>query len=165
VDPDIMTFAKGMANGVPIGATIATPEVADSLKGLNISTFGGNPVTAVAALATIRVIEEETLVENARIMGQRLREGLESLKQKYPVIGDVRGMGLMQALELVGENKSPDTDSLRRLFEATRKHGLLIGKGGLMNNVVRIAPPLNVSRDQIDHALKVLDQSFAQLGQ
>jgi 4-aminobutyrate aminotransferase-like enzyme len=71
----------------------------------------------------------------------------------------------MQALELVGENKSPDTDSLRRLFEATRKHGLLIGKGGLMNNVVRIAPPLNVSRDQIDHALKVLDQSFAQLGQ
>ena len=165
VEPDIMTFAKGMANGVPIGATIATPEVADSLQGLNISTFGGNPVTAVAALATIQVIEEDNLVENARVMGQRLRQGLEALKEKYPVIGDVRGMGLMQALELVGENKKPDTESLKRLFEATRQRGLLIGKGGLMGNVVRIAPPLNVNRDQIDQALKVLDQSFGQLGQ
>jgi 4-aminobutyrate aminotransferase-like enzyme len=165
VEPDIMTFAKGMANGVPIGATIATPEVADSLKGLTISTFGGNPVTAAAALATIQVIEEENLVENARVMGQRLREGLEALQQKYPVIGDVRGMGLMQALELVGENKRPDTEALKRLFEATKRHGLLIGKGGLMGNVVRIAPPLNVTTDQVDHALKVLDQSFAQLGQ
>jgi 4-aminobutyrate aminotransferase-like enzyme len=165
VEPDIMTFAKGMANGVPIGATIATPEVADSLKGLTISTFGGNPVTATAALATIKVIEEENLVENARVMGKRLREGLEGLKQKYPVIGDVRGMGLMQAMELVGENKRPDTESLKRLFEATKRHGLLIGKGGLMGNCVRIAPPLNVTKDQVDHALRVLDQSFAHLGQ
>jgi 4-aminobutyrate aminotransferase-like enzyme len=165
VEPDIMTFAKGMANGVPIGATIATPEVADSLKGLTISTFGGNPVTATAAMATIQVIEEDNLVENARVMGQRLREGLEALQQKYPVIGDVRGMGLMQAMELVGENKRPDTESLKRLFETTRKNGLLIGKGGLMGNVVRIAPPLNAKADEIDRALKVLDQSFAQLGQ
>ena len=74
-------------------------------------------------------------------------------------------MGLMQALELVGENKRPNTESLKRLFESTKKHGLLIGKGGLMGNVVRIAPPLNVTRDQIDHALEVLDNSFAQLGQ
>jgi 4-aminobutyrate aminotransferase-like enzyme len=164
VEPDIMTFAKGMANGVPIGATIATPEVADSLQGLTISTFGGNPVTAAAALATIRVIEEDNLVENARVMGNRLRQGLEALKQKYPVIGDVRGMGLMQAMELVGEHKTPDTESLKRLFEATKRQGLLIGKGGLMGNCVRIAPPLNVSKDQVDQALKVLDQSFAQLG-
>jgi 4-aminobutyrate aminotransferase-like enzyme len=98
-------------------------------------------------------------------MGERLRAGLEALQDKYPLIGDVRGMGLMQALELVGENKRPDAEALKRLFEATKKHGLLIGKGGLMGNVVRIAPPLNVSKDQVDHALKVLDQSFAQLGQ
>ena len=98
-------------------------------------------------------------------MGDRLRQGLEGLKEKYPVIGDVRGMGLMQALELVGENKKPDAESLKRLFEATKRHGLLIGKGGLWGNVVRIAPPLNATGDQIDHALEVLDRSFAQLGQ
>ena len=98
-------------------------------------------------------------------MGRRLREGLEALQQKYPLIGDVRGMGLMQAMELVGENKKPDAEALKRLFETTKRHGLLIGKGGLMGNVVRIAPPLNVTKDQVDHALKVLDQSFAQMGQ
>jgi len=164
VEPDIMTFAKGMANGVPIGATIARAEIADSMKGMSISTFGGNPVSSAAALATIQVIEEENLVENARVMGQRLREGLEGLKQKYPVIGDVRGMGLMQALELVGENKRPDAEAVRRLFERTRANGLLIGKGGLMGNVIRLTPPLNVTRDQVDQALKALDQSFAQMG-
>ena len=164
VEPDIMTFAKGMANGVPVGATIARAEIADSMKGLTISTFGGNPVTSAAALATIQVIEEENLVDNARVMGRRLREGLEALKQKYPVIGDVRGMGLMQGLELVGEHKRPDGEAVRRLFERTKANGLLIGKGGLMGNVIRITPPLNVTRDQIDQALKVLDQSFAQLG-
>ena len=164
VEPDIMTFAKGMANGVPIGATIARAEIADSMKGLTISTFGGNPVTSAAALATIQVIEEENLVDNARVMGRRLREGLEALKQKYPVIGDVRGMGLMQGLELVGEHKRPDGEAVRRLFERTKANGLLIGKGGLMGNVIRITPPLNVTKDEIDRALKLLDQSFAQLG-
>jgi 4-aminobutyrate aminotransferase-like enzyme len=164
VEPDIMTFAKGMANGAPIGATIAAPEIADSLRGLTISTFGGNPVTAAAALATIQVIEEDNLVENARVMGQRLRQGLEGLQQKYPVIGDVRGMGLMQGMELVGENKTPDTEALKRLFEATKKNGLLVGKGGLMGNVVRIAPPLNTTKDEIDQALLALDRSFSQLG-
>nr|ART40930.1 L628 [uncultured bacterium] len=165
VDPDIMTFAKGMANGVPIGATIATPEVADSMKGNTISTFGGNPVTSTAARATIEVIEEENLVENARLMGQRLREGLSALKDKYPIIGDVRGMGLMQGMELVGEKKKPDVENTKRVMELTKNNGLLVGKGGTYGNVLRIAPPLNVSKDQIDQALKALDQSFGQLGQ
>jgi len=164
VEPDIMTFAKGMANGVPIGATVAAPEIADSMKGMTISTFGGNPVTCTAALATIEVIEEENLVENARIMGQRLREGLEGLKKKYPVIGDVRGMGLMQALELVGENKKPDPEAVKRLFERTKANGLLIGKGGLWGNVIRITPPLSVSKEQVDEAIKQLDRSFMQMG-
>ena len=164
VEPDIMTFAKGLANGVPVGATIATPEIADSMKGMTISTFGGNPVSCTAALATLQVIEEENLVENARVMGQRLREGLENLKQKYPVIGDVRGMGLMQGLELVGENKRPEPAAVRRLFEQTKANGLLIGKGGLMGNVIRITPPLNVTKDQVDHALKIFDQSFSRMG-
>ena len=165
VDPDIMTFAKGMANGVPIGATIATPEVADSMQGNTISTFGGNPVTCTAARATLEVIEEENLVENARVMGNRLREGLNELKDKYPIIGDVRGMGLMQGMELVGEKKKPDTEGTKRLMELTRTHGLLVGKGGTFGNVLRVAPPLNVNKDEIDRALRVLDQSFGQLGQ
>jgi 4-aminobutyrate aminotransferase-like enzyme len=165
VDPDIMTFAKGMANGVPIGATIATPEVADSMQGNTISTFGGNPVTCTAAHATIQVVEEDNLVENARVMGERLRQGLNALKDKYPIIGDVRGMGLMQGMELVGEKKKPDVESTKRVMELTRKNGLLVGKGGTYGNVLRVAPPLNVNEEQVDQALKSLDQSFGQLGQ
>jgi 4-aminobutyrate aminotransferase-like enzyme len=165
VDPDIMTFAKGMANGVPIGATIATAEVADSMKGNTISTFGGNPVTCTAARATIEVIEEENLVENARIMGGHLREGLNALQEKYPIIGDVRGMGLMQGMELVGEKKKPDVEGTKRLMELTKNNGLLLGKGGTYGNVIRVAPSLNVNKDEIDHALRVMDQSFGQLGQ
>jgi 4-aminobutyrate aminotransferase-like enzyme len=164
VEPDIMTFAKGMADGFPMGATIARAEVADSMQGMSISTFGGNPVSSTAALTTIKVIKKENLVENARLMGQRLREGLELLREKYPVIGDVRGMGLMQAIELVGENKRPDADAVLRMLELTKSNGLLIGKGGLMGNVIRITPPLNVSKDHVDQALKALDVSFSRLG-
>lgn len=165
VDPDIMTFAKGMANGAPIGATIATPEVADSMKGNTISTFGGNPVASTAARATIEVIEEENLVDHALRMGQRLREGLNALRDKYPIIGDVRGMGLMQGIELVGEKKRPDAENAKRVMELTKSNGLLVGKGGTYGNVLRISPPLNVSKTQVDQALKALDQSFGQLGQ
>ncbi len=80
------------------------------------------------------------------------------------MIGDVRGMGLMQGLEIVGVNKAPDPEAVRRIFELTRRHGLLIGKGGLMGNVIRISPPLNVTKDQIDQALKLLDRSFSEVG-
>jgi len=97
-------------------------------------------------------------------MGQRLRAGLEGLREKYPLIGDVRGMGLMQGLELVGENKRPEPEALRRLMEQTKANGLLIGKGGLMGNVVRITPPLNVTKEQVDQALRLLDISFSRLG-
>ena len=135
------------------------------MKGNTISTFGGNPVTCTAASATIQVIEENNLVENARLMGSRLREGLNGLKEKYPVIGDVRGMGLMQGMELVGEKKVPDAESAKRVMELTKHNGLLVGKGGTYGNVLRVAPALNVTKDHIDHALSVLDQSFSQLGQ
>src|SRR5918911_1488742 len=101
VEPDILTSAKGMANGTPIGLTIATPEVADRYPGLTFATFGGNPVSTAAALATIRVIEEEDLRRNAAEVGAYLRQGLEGLKEKHAIVGDVRGMGLMQGLELV----------------------------------------------------------------
>jgi len=161
VEPDIMTCAKGMANGVPIGATIARTDIADSFTGLTISTFGGNPVTMAAALATIQTIEEDNLAQNAHELGGYLRAGLENLQEKYPAIGDVRGMGLMQALEFVGENKTPDAALVGRLFEETKKEGVLIGKGGLYGNVVRISPPLNITKSEVDEFLRVMDAALA----
>ncbi|MEO0564518.1 MAG: aspartate aminotransferase family protein, partial [Chloroflexota bacterium] len=112
VEPDIMTFAKGMANGSPIGCTIATPEVADALQGLTFATFGGNPVTMAAALATIEYIESNDLPTNAAERGRELRTCLMDFQEKYAFIGDVRGMGLMQALEIIvpGPDKTPDSD-------------------------------------------------------
>lgn len=161
VEPDMMTCAKGMANGAPIGATIARTDIADSFTGLTISTFGGNPVSMAAALATIQVIEEENLAQNAHEMGLILRDGLNSLKEKYPSIGDVRGMGLMQAMEFVGENKTPDAVTVGKLFEEAKEQNVLIGKGGLHGNVVRIAPPLNISKTEIDEFIRVMDNALA----
>ncbi len=165
VTPDMITCAKGMANGAPVGATITTSEIAGSFQGLTISTFGGNPVTAVAARATIEVIEEEKLLENAHTVGNYFRGKLEELKAKYPVIGDVRGMGLMQALELVKdrETKEPAPEATVQLMERARDNGLLIGKGGLYGNVLRLSPPLNISKADVDEAVRLLDKSLAEV--
>ncbi|HKQ08046.1 MAG TPA: aspartate aminotransferase family protein [Blastocatellia bacterium] len=166
VEPEVMTFAKGMANGSPIGCTTAVPEVADKYPSLTFSTFGGNPVSAAAALATIRVIEENDLPRNAREVGGYLRARLEELKDKYPVIGDVRGMGLMQAIECVKDRttKQPDAESVARVFEETRRRGVLIGKGGLYGNIIRLGPPLIASKADIDELVTALDGAFAALG-
>lgn len=161
VEPDILTAAKGIANGSPVGVTIATEEIADSFTGLTISTFGGNPVSMAAALATIDVIEEEKLAENSADVGNYLRDGLEDLQKKYNAIGDVRGMGLMQACEFVKENKVPDPIIVGKLFEEMKKEKVLIGKGGLYGNVVRISPPLTVSKGEVDDFLKAMDRCLA----
>ncbi len=165
VEPEVMTFAKGMANGAPIGCTTARPEIADKYPGLTFSTFGGNPVTSAAALATIRVIEENDLPRNARVVGDHLRARLEELKDKYAVIGDVRGMGLMQAIECVKDRttKQPDPDSVLRVFEETRRRGVLIGKGGLYGNVIRLGMPLIATKSDIDELITALDGAFATL--
>jgi 4-aminobutyrate aminotransferase len=163
VEPDFITCAKGMANGVPIGCTITRPEIADSYQGLTISTFGGNPVTAVAAKATIDLIEEERLMDNAHEVGAHFRERLEALKEKYAVIGDVRGMGLMQGIELVKDRKTkePATELTSQLMERARANGLLVGRGGLSSNVIRMTPPLNISKSDAEQAVAILDKSFA----
>ena len=166
VEPEIMTMAKGVANGMPLGVTIATPEVAESLKALSISTFGGNPISSAAANATLGVMAEIDAPKRASEMGARLRGGLDQLKKKYPkTIGDVRGMGLMQGLELVADetvqDRTPAPDKAVRLFEETKNRGLLIGKGGLYGNVIRLSPPLIVSASEVDEALKILDESLA----
>ena len=165
VEPDIMTMAKAIANGMPLAVTIATPEIADAFQKLTISTFGGNPVSCAAAHATINVMEQDGLVENAERMGERLMDGLRSLQRAHSAkIGDVRGKGLMVGVELVvdeaGGDRTPDPAAVARLFEETKRRGLLLGKGGLYGNVVRVAPALNVDADAIDEALRILGESF-----
>jgi 4-aminobutyrate aminotransferase len=163
VTPEIMTFAKGIANGMPMGATVARADVADAFSGLTISTFGGNPVSDAASHATLDEMERIEAPARAARLGARFRSGLEVLKEKHQAIGDVRGMGLMQGVELVKDRKTkePNAELTVRLFEATRERGLLIGKGGLLNNVLRLSPPLVVEESEVDEALAILDQAFA----
>ena len=166
VEPDMMTMAKGIANGFPLAAVVATAPIADSLGKGSISTFGGNPVSSTAALKVLEIIERDELTKNAEAMGAILRAGLEALQKKHPrIIGDVRGMGLMQALELVvdeeGGDRTPNPKATARLFEETKKRALLIGKGGLYGNTIRIAPALNIGEDEIKEGLDILGESFA----
>ena len=158
VEPDIMTFAKGMANGYPVGCTIATAEIADALPGMTFSTFGGNPVSMATALATIEYMERNRVEANAAVQGQVLRDKLEELEAEFDFIGEVRGMGLMQALEIVrpGPAREPDADRAASIMARARDHGVLIGKGGLYGNVVRIAPMLDVDGESMQEGCELL---------
>jgi 4-aminobutyrate aminotransferase-like enzyme len=166
VTPDIITSAKGLANGSPIGLTVARPEIADALKGLTISTFGGNPVTTTAAKAVIDFIEEQNLMTNCTETGGYLRGRLEELKDKHSVIGDVRGMGLLQAIELVEDRKTkaPAVAQTGMLMEAARENRILLGKGGMYGNVIRLSPPMNITRSDVDQFIGLLDKSLAACG-
>jgi 4-aminobutyrate aminotransferase-like enzyme len=152
-----------MGNGVPIGWTIATSEVADKFPGLTFATFGGNPVSMAVGLAVINFIEKNDLKTNARVVGDYFRGKLDELKEKYPVIGDVRGMGLMQGIELVKdrETKEPATEAVLRVFEETKRRGVLIGKGGLYGNVIRTGLMLNTTKDSVDELVSALDAGLA----
>lgn len=163
VQPDIITSAKGLGNGTPIGLTVARPEIADSVKGLTISTFGGNPVAATAAKAVLDFIEENALAANAADTGAYLRSKLEELQDKHSLIGEVRGMGLMQAVELVRDRrtKEPAAAETVAVMEAARENRLLIGKGGLYANVLRVTPPLNISKADVDEFVARFDRSLA----
>lgn len=163
VEPEIMTSAKGMANGLPIGWTIANEEIAGAFKHATISTFGGNPVSTTAALATIDVILEEGLAENAEVVGRHLMAGLKAMQEEFPCMGDVRGMGLMIGVELVHSGKRPAPDLLSRWLEETKARGLLIGKGGLWGNTARITPHLNITRSDADEILRILRESMAEV--
>jgi len=165
VVPDIITGAKGLGNGMPIGLTVAKPEVADAVKGLTISTFGGGPVTTTAAKAVIDFIEQENLLTNAAETGAYLRGKLEELQEKYALIGEVRGMGLLQAMELVEDRvtKTPAKQATGQLMETARQNGILIGKGGTYGNVVRLSPPLNIGKTDVDEFVRLLDVSFSQV--
>ena len=155
VEPDIMVMAKAIASGFPVGATIARDEIAAAWQGKTISTFGGNPVAMTAMDATIEVMERENVPARSAERGRQLRAGLDTLGREYQWIGDVRGMGMMQALELVENrtSKTPNPAKAGALLEAAKKEGLLIGTGGLNGHVIRIAPQLLMSAAEIDDGL------------
>jgi 4-aminobutyrate aminotransferase-like enzyme len=165
VQPDIITSAKGLGNGLPIGVTIARPEIADAMKGVTISTFGGNPVVTTAAKAVLDYIEEQNLLRNTEETGAYLRGKLIDLKDKYQLIGDVRGMGLLLAMELVEDRKSktPATAATLQMMDAARENRIMIGRGGIYGNVLRLSPPMNINRADVDEFILRLDASFAKV--
>jgi 4-aminobutyrate aminotransferase len=162
VVPDIITSAKGLANGMPIGVTIARPEVANAVKGLTISTFGGNPIATTAANAVLDYIEEQNILRNTEEVGAYLMNGLLDLKDKHQIIGDVRGKGLLLALELVEDrrSKAPATNATLQLMESARENRVMIGRGGLYGNVIRLSPPMNIGRGDVDEFLLRLGASL-----
>jgi 4-aminobutyrate aminotransferase len=161
-EPDVVVFAKGLANGIPIGGLIATDELAASIRSLSLSTFGGNPVATTAALANLNYIVTNNLRENARDVGAYLKARLWELAERHRMIGDVRGMGLLVAVELVHdrETKEPAPELAARVLDAAKERGLIIGKGGLYANTLRISPPLIISKTDVDAAIEALDGAF-----
>lgn len=164
--PDIVTMAKGIGNGAPLGAVTTRREIAEALtQRLHFNTFGGNPVSAAAGLAVLDVIEEERLQENARVLGGRLKAGLRELMARHLLIGDVRGMGLMLGVELVRDrvSREPATAATLEVMEHLRELGVLVGRGGLDGNVLRIKPPLCLTREDVEFALDALDLALARV--
>jgi len=167
VTPDFVTMAKGIGNGGPLAAVTTRMAIAETLKQrLHFNTFGGNPVCMAAGLAVLDVIDEDGLQENSRVVGGRLKAGLKKLAASHRILGDVRGMGLMLGVEPVSDRatKEPAQQTPVDVMEATREMGVLMGKGGLDGNVLRIKPPMCITADDADFALDVLDRAFTLAG-
>jgi 4-aminobutyrate aminotransferase len=165
VEPDLVVMAKGIGNGLAIGAVVGRAEVVESVSPhLHLSTFGGNPVSTTGALANLNYILDNDLQSNARVVGGKLKERLLKMAENHPVVGEVRGRGLMLALELVGPEMQPDPQAANRFLEACRTRGLLVGKGGLKANTIRISPPLTVTREAVDEAADILEEALAEVG-
>ena len=163
VVPDIVTMAKGIGNGWPLAAVTTRREIAESIgQRIHFNTFGGNPVSMAAGLAVLDIIDEDGLQENARVVGGRLKAGLRELQTRHRLIGDVRGMGLMLGAELVKdrETKEPATEETLAVWEAMREMGVLVGKGGLFGNTLRVKPPMCVTAADVDFTLEVLDAAL-----
>jgi 4-aminobutyrate aminotransferase len=161
ITPDLLTFAKGVGNGMAIAGVVGRGDLIDSLQAASISTFGGNPLATTAALANLDYLLAHDLQANAKVVGDFLLEGLRRLAERSNMIGDVRGKGLMIGVELVeAGTATPSARAAGRVLEETRARGLLVGKGGLYGNVLRIAPPLSVSMQQAEEALAVLGDAI-----
>ncbi len=162
IRPDIVITAKGLASGFPLSAIAAPHELMEKAwPGSQGGTYGGNAVSCAAALATLDVIQEENLVENAAQMGERLQKGLRQVADSHPVIGDVRGLGLMLGLEFTASDGSPDADTANRAHRAAAERGLLLLTCGAFGNVVRMIPPLVVGAEHIDTAVELWSESVA----
>src|SRR5437588_207842 len=167
VIPDIVTMAKGIGNGCPLAAVVTTPKIASVLTNrIHFNTFGGNPVVSAMGKAVLEVLEREKLQENSLRLGDHILAGLEKLKAKHNIIGDVRGKGLMLGIELVKDRdtKEPAKAECAQVLEHCREMGLLVGKGGLHGNTIRFAPPMCISQADADFMLAVFDEAFAHLG-
>lgn len=164
VIPDIVTMAKGIGNGAPLAAVVTTPKIAQALAArIHFNTFGGNPVCCAIGRAVLEVIEREKLQENSRRIGTQLKAGFEQLAKKHSLIGEVRGLGLMLGVELVKDRttKTPAKDECAAVFEKCRELGLLIGKGGLWGNTLRIKPPMILTPADAEFMLAVVDEALA----
>jgi 4-aminobutyrate aminotransferase len=162
VTPDLMTFAKGLGNGLAIGGVVGRGEIMDCLSANSISTFGGNPVATAGALAVLDYVESHELQRNAAVQGTRLIAGLRAIADDHPIIGDVRGKGLMVGLEFVepgGQDPSPALATA--VLEETRARGVLVGKGGLHGNVIRLAPPMTITSEEVDEGLAAIRDAVA----
>jgi 4-aminobutyrate aminotransferase-like enzyme len=166
VEPDIITMAKGFGSGIPIGGFISRPEIAADYTVTDaFATFGGNPLSCAAAVAVIEIIKEENYLEKAAKLGAILKKKMEDLKDDHKIVGEVRGQGMMLGVELVRNRttKEPATQEILTVMEVCREKGLLIGKGGLDNNVIRLQPPLELSSEQVDQACTILDEAFTKV--
>jgi 4-aminobutyrate aminotransferase len=162
VEPDIMCMAKGIANGFPLGAFIARPDIAEAFTpGDHLSTFGGNPISCAAAMANIDVMSDEKLPQNAAVRGDELMKGFNEFKEKYSLVGDVRGKGLMVGIELIKDkNKTPASEEAGQIRRLCREAGILIGVGGVFGNVLRFQPPLVLTAEEVQKILNVLEKSL-----
>jgi 4-aminobutyrate aminotransferase len=157
VVPDLLTFAKGIGNGLSIGGVVARGEIMDCLATPHISTFGGNPLSTAGALANLKYLLDHDLQANTKAVGDELRRGLVEAAGGLGVVGEIRGQGLMLGIELVGaDGRSPDAAAANQALEGTRARGLLVGKGGLYGNCLRVAPPMSLSPADAEHGLRIL---------
>ena len=157
VVPDIMTMAKALGNGAPISAFTASAKIADTYTKPGASTLGGNPVSSIAGLGVLKYIQEHNLMENAQARGQQLYDGLVELQKKHPIIGDIRGIGLMRGAEFVHADKSHAPEELEMVLEEMKNRGFIIGKNGVARNVMAFQPPLVITETDVNNVLNTLE--------